>query len=799
MSDTAERILPTVELTVPVDGMTCAACAARIEKNVAKLPGVESVNVNLASERARVILSSSSTWQDVVQKIEKSGYSVPSREVDLNITGMTCAACSARIEKVVGRLGAVQAASVNLASEKAHIVYVAGVIDEQALIRAVEKAGYGATLVSETAATDALRRKQQVYRRDVAKFWFSVVLTLPLVVQMFIMLFGGSTFMPNWLSWALATPVQFYVGWRFYKGAYHALRGGAANMDVLVALGTSVAYLDSAILTVLNHPDVYFDSSATVVTLIFMGKLLESQAKAKSSSAIESLAKLGAKVAHLIRGGEEIDVPVEELHIGDIVRVRPGEKVPSDGTILEGTSSIDASFLTGESMPVSKTTGDAVVGASVNQAGVFTMKVTKVGSDTALAQVIRLVDQAQGSKAPVQRLADKISGIFVPIVLVVAVVTLVLWGIIVGFAPGLIAAVAVLVIACPCSLGLATPTAIMVGTGLGAESGILIKGGEHLETAHKVSTMVFDKTGTITVGKPTVTDVWATAITSQQELLAVAAALESQSEHPLGAAVVAYAKEHAIPIPPAKDVQAIPGKGISGVVDGHTIHIGTRRWLSEIGVAALPDETLVQYENEGKTAVLVASDMGLLGIVAMADTIKPDAAAAVRQLRNMGIDVWMITGDNERTARAVAAQVGIANVLAGVLPADKARKVQDLKKAGQIVGMVGDGINDAPALAAADIGIAMGTGADVALDAADIALMHGRMQGVVDAIHLSKATMRKIRQNLFWAFFYNVLGIPLAALGILSPIIAGAAMALSSVSVVSNSLLLQRLDLGKEV
>ncbi|QSO48706.1 heavy metal translocating P-type ATPase [Alicyclobacillus mengziensis] len=799
MSQAENIATPKIEVTLPVEGMTCAACAARIEKNVSKLPGIESFNVNLASERARVVLNGSTTWQDVVEKIEKSGYSVPVREVDLNITGMTCAACSARIEKVVNRLDAVKEASVNLASEKAHIVYFPGVIQEQDLIRAVEKAGYGATLASETAAADEKKRKEQAYQRDVMKFWGSVILTLPLVIQMFVMLLGGSAFMPNWVSFILATPVQFYVGWRFYKGAYHSLRGGAANMDVLVTLGTSVAYLYSAILTVLGRPDVYFDSSATVVTLIFMGKLLESSAKAKSSSAIESLAKLGAKVAHVIRDGEEVDLPVEDLKVGDVVRVRPGEKIPSDGKVLEGSSSVDESFLTGESMPVAKAPGDPVVGASVNQAGVLTMEIGKVGADTALAQVIRLVDQAQGSKAPVQRLADKISGIFVPIVLVVALVTLLLWGFIVGWTAGLIAAVAVLVIACPCSLGLATPTAIMVGTGLGAESGILIKGGEHLEKAHKVTTLVLDKTGTVTVGKPSITDIWVTSLTSEEELMATAAALESQSEHPLGAAVIAHAKEKGMTVPQAKKVQAIPGKGITGVVDDETIRIGNRRWLSETGVREFPDEILAKYENAGKTAVLVASDKGLLGIIAMADTIKPDAVTTVRELHDMGIDVWMITGDNERTATAVAAQVGIKNVIAGVMPQDKANKVQELKKAGQVVAMVGDGINDAPALAAADIGIAMGTGADVALEAADIALMHGSMHGVVEAIRLSKATMKKIRQNLFWAFFYNVLGIPLAALGILSPIIAGAAMALSSVSVVSNSLLLRRLKLAKEV
>jgi Cu+-exporting ATPase len=787
------------EVTLPVEGMTCAACAARIEKNVAKLPGVKEVHVNLASERARVVLDGQSTWKDVVEKIEKSGYSVPTRELELNIEGMTCAACAARIEKVVGRLDAVKSVNVNLATEKAHIAFVPGVIHESDLIRAVEKAGYGARLASQTGSEEERLRKEREYRREVIKFWVSVALTAPLVIQMLYMLLGGMPFLPNWISWLLATPVQFYIGWRFYKGAYHSLRGGAANMDVLVALGTTVAYVYSAILTVQGMPDVYFDSSATVVTLIFMGKLLEARAKAKSSSAIEALAKLGAKAAHVLRDGAEVDVPVEELRVGDVVRVRPGEKVPSDGVIKEGCTTIDESFLTGESLPVSKVPGDPVVGASVNQTHPFTMEVTKVGADTALAQIIRLVDQAQGSKAPVQRLADKISGIFVPIVLVVASMTLVLWGIFDGWSHGLIAAVAVLVIACPCSLGLATPTAIMVGTGLGAESGILMKGGEHLELTHKVNIVAFDKTGTITSGKPRVTDVWAAEGVTEQDLLAAAAALESQSEHPLGQAVVRYAKERQIHIPAATDVKAIPGKGIEGWVNGAKVRAGNRRQFAEAGLSPLPDEVLARFETAGKTAVIVASGETLLGVLALADTIKPDAKDTVRELKAMGIEVWMITGDNEQTARAVADQVGIANVIAGVLPADKAAKVAELRRDGQVVAMVGDGINDAPALAAADIGIAMGTGADVALEAADIALMHGNTHGVVDAIRLSKATMRKIRQNLFWAFFYNVIGIPLAAFGILSPIIAGAAMALSSVSVVCNSLLLRRLRFGKEV
>ena len=780
------------EITLPVEGMTCASCAARIEKNVSKMPGVKEVNVNLASERARVVLDGDTSWHDVVEKIEKTGYKVPLQEVDLNIEGMTCAACSARIEKVVGKLPGIDSIHVNLASEKGHVAFIPGLVKESDIIAAVQKAGYGAKVANDSKVEDERAKKQRLYRIEVRKFWLSAVLISPLIAQMLFQLAGGQPFLPNWISWILATPVQFYIGWRFYKGAYHSLRGGAANMDVLVALGTSVTYVYSAVLTVLGTQDVYFDTSATVVTLIFLGKLLETRAKAKSSAAVEELAKLGAKVAHVLRDGTEVDIPVEELRVDAVVRVRPGEKVPSDGIILEGTTFVDQSFLTGESMPVEKHPNDEVVGASVNQNQPFVMRVTKVGADTMLAQVIRLVDLAQGSKAPVQRLADKISGIFVPVVLLVALITFIVWGIFAGWPHALIAAVAVLVIACPCSLGLATPTAIMVGTGMGAEAGILIKGGEHLENAHKVNTVVFDKTGTLTTGHPEVRDVWTARNITQEELLRLAAAIESQSEHPLASAITKHAITKIPDIPSATDVRAVTGMGVEGILDGSRIRIGNRRWFEKIGIKEIPNHVLENFEELAWTAVLVAVDDQLLGILAISDAIKADAVQTVKDLTAMGIEVWLLTGDNRRTAEAVAKQVGIPNVMAEVLPTDKAAKVRELKQSGRTIAMVGDGINDAPALASADVGIAMGSGSDIALEAADIALMNADTQGVVDAIRLSKVTMRKIRQNLFWAFFYNVLGIPLAALGILSPIIAGAAMALSSVSVVSNSLLLRR-------
>ncbi len=810
-----------VEVTLPVEGMTCAACSARIEKNVAKLAGVESIHVNLASERARVVLDEQTSWQDVVQKIEKTGYKVPTSRGEFNITGMTCAACVARIEKVVGRLPGVASIQVNLGTEKAAVEFVPGVADEQTIIAAVEKAGYGASQASPAQAEQEQEKKRQIYHRDIMKWVFSAVLTLPLVVQMFIMLAGGPKLLPNWVAWVLATPVQFYIGWRFYIAAYHSLRGGAANMDVLVSLGTSVAYVYSAVLTMLGHPDVYFDSSSTVITLIFLGKLLEAKAKSRSGAALAALAKLGAKTAHLLRNGEEVDVSVDQLHPGDWVRVRAGEKVPSDGVIVEGVSALDQSFLTGESIPVVKGVGDEVVGATVNQNQSLVVQITKVGADTALAQVMRLVDQAQSSKAPVQRLADKISGIFVPSVMGVALVTFLIWGFIGGnWNPALMAAVAVLVIACPCSLGLATPTAIMVGTGVGAESGILLKGGEVLELAEKINTVVFDKTGTLTTGKPQVTDVWVAPEVSETEVLLAATAVEAQSEHPLASAVVAYARAKGVHWPDATQVNTLPGKGIEGRIGEGVVRVGNSRWIAELGLSesvnpavstigqygavALAREsvneveilpwfqTIEQWESAGKTAVLVADASRVVGALAIADTLREDAIRTVSTLQKMGVRVVLLTGDNRRTAETVARTAGIEQVLSEVLPADKAAEVSRLKETGRVVAMVGDGVNDAPALASADVGMAMGNGTDVAIEAAGIVLLKPGTYTVVDAIVLSKATMRKIRQNLFWAFFYNVLGVPLAALGILSPIIAGAAMAMSSVSVVSNSLLLRK-------
>ncbi|MFB5193097.1 heavy metal translocating P-type ATPase [Alicyclobacillus fastidiosus] len=823
-------------LTLPVEGMTCAACAARIEKVVGKLEGVKNVNVNLASEKAHVVIGPGTTWENVVRRIEKTGYSVPEYTAELKINGLVGPAGASHIEELLVRLDGVESAKVDPVSGKTVIKYVSGVTDQTECIRVIERAGYEAIGVSQTDILDAHEKRRRAYRRDLVIFVFSAIVALPFLVEMVamtvmgiimaVMMLGmaanmnmsaptGTTtttsmplmvwisnhnnLIPAWLALALATPIQFITGWRFYRGAYHAVRNRTATMDVLVALGTTVAYVTGAVLTFSTHQgnNSYCGSAAVIITLVFLGKVLEGRAKQKSGAAIEALAKLSAKVAHVIRDDTEVDVPVEDLRIGDVIRVRAGEKVPMDGEIIKGTSMIDESFLTGESLPVKKTIGDSVYGATVNQMGPLLVRVLTTSEDTALAQVIRIVDEAQGSKASVQRLADIISLFLVPTVLVIALEAFLLWGFWGTWSHALMATIACLVVACPCSLGLATPTAIMVASGLGAENGILIKSGEYLEVAHKVNTVIFDKTGTLTVGKPIVTDIVPREPQREKLLLKHAASLESYSEHPLGRAIVDYANQQKIGLLPVTDVSIISGQGIIGTVHGCSVIVGNSTLLEMNGIHGFEDVTTTNLELQAKTVVHVASSGIYLGTIAIADKIKDDAVSTVRKLQDMDIQAWLITGDNEQTANAVAKQVGIHNVLSGVLPADKAKKVEELRKSGKIVAMVGDGINDAPALAAAHIGIAMGTGADVAIEAADIAIMHARTSGVTDAIYLSKRAMRTIRVNLFWAFIYNAIAVPLAALGAFNPMIAGAAMAFSSVSVVSNSLLLKRIKFGR--
>ena len=598
-----------------------------------------------------------------------------------------------------------------------------------------------------------------------------------------------------WIQFLLATPVQFYVGGHFYSDAYKALRGRSANMAVLVALGTSAAYFYSLVATVLGLDiGLYYEAAAIVITLIVLGKVLEIRAKGQTSEAIKKLMGLQAKAARVIRDGQELDIPIEDVVAGDVIFVRAGEKIPVDGEVVEGSSSVDESMLTGESMPVTKNVGDAVIGATVNKHGSFKFKATKVGKDTALAQIIKLVEEAQGSKAPIQKLADQISGVFVPIVIGIAFLTFAVTYFLVGFAPALISAVAVLVIACPCALGLATPTAVMVGTGKGAEIGVLVKSAEHLESAHRVGTVVLDKTGTITKGEPEVTDIVVAAGNySEDELLQLAATAERGSEHPLGEAIVNGAKAKGLPLGETSHFNAIPGHGIEVEIEHKNILIGNKKLMRQrnVSIEAILEQ-MEMLEGQGKTAMLMAVNGQLAGMIAVADTVKETSAEAIKRLKAMGIEVIMITGDNKRTADAIAKQVGVDRVLAEVLPEDKSAEVEKLKQEGKVVAMVGDGINDAPALVAAHIGIAIGTGTDVAIEAADVTLMRGDLMGIVDTIRLSKATMRKIRQNLFWAFAYNIILIPVAALGLLNPVLAGAAMAFSSVSVVGNTLFLRR-------
>lgn len=727
----------------------------------------------------------------------------------LKVSGMTCAACSSRVERQLKKKEGITYVNVNLATEKARVQYDADILSPDDLIQVVEKAGYGAELFEEVRPEEIEAKKAKELKRLRIELIISVIVSAPLIIAM-ILGFAGvhnrlTMFLHNEVfQLIVATPIQFIIGARFYKSAYHALKNKSPNMDVLVAMGTTAAYLLSIYngffvksdVTYMGMKDIYFESCVTIITLILLGKYFEANAKGKTSGAIKKLMGLQAKTARVVRDNVEQDIPIEEVRPGDIVAVRPGEKIPVDGVILSGNSAVDESMLTGESIPVDKAEGDTVIGATINKQGAFRFKATKVGSESALAQIVRMVEEAQGSKAPIQKIADTVSGIFVPAVIGCAVLTLVVWWIVSkDFSSSLIHAVAVLVIACPCALGLATPTAIMVGTGVGAQKGILIKGGEYLETACKVNTVILDKTGTITKGAPEVTDIVTLGTLNEKEVLSLAASVEKSSEHPLGQAIFRYGLETGT-VEDVQDFTSITGKGVFGVLRGLNVFVGTRSLIREkirCTEKALSEmeAAMEALESQGKTAMVVAAGDRIEGVVAVADTLKESSKEAIDRMKRMGIEVYMITGDNQRTANAIAAQVGIENVLAEVLPEHKAETVERLKSEGKIVAMVGDGINDAPALATADIGMAIGTGTDIAMEAADITLMNGDLNLIPKSLKLSKATMRKIKQNLFWAFIYNSVGIPFAALGFLTPVIAGGAMAFSSVSVVTNSLSLK--------
>jgi len=788
--------------SVKIKGMSCASCAARIQKAIEKMPGVKDANVNFATEKLNVTYDTEkASVEGFVKKIKDTGYDVIMDKTELGLKGMSCAACASRIEKALSKAPGVYKATVNLATETAAVEYDSSETSLKNLIRVVKDTGYDAFEKTEVNVDREKEERETEIRNLRRLVIISALLSAPLLLSMFLNLMGkpGGILYNPWFQVIVSAPVQFIIGARYYKGAYHALKSGGANMDVLVAMGTSAAFFYSLynVFTVpaeMIHHYLYFEASAVVITLISFGKYLEAVAKGRTSEAIKKLMGLAPKTARVIRNGNEMEIPIEEVEVGDIVVVRPGEKVPVDGTIIDGYSSVDESMLTGESIPVEKKVGDGVVGATINKTGTFKFEATKVGRDTVLSQIVKMVEEAQGSKAPIQKLADQISGVFVPAVILIAAITFVVWYFIFdNFTAGLINAVSVLVIACPCSLGLATPTSVMVGTGKGAENGVLIKGGEHLERAHKIQALVLDKTGTITKGEPEVTDVISEGDLPPEEVLALAATAEKNSEHPLGEAIVNKAKQKEMSLTDAEKFEAIPGHGIFAKISGQDVYLGNRRLMKSKNIKIQDiEELLEKLEDEGKTAMIMAIGNKIQGVIAVADTVKDHSKKAINELKQMGIEVWMITGDNERTAKAIANQVGIKHVLAEVLPEHKAKEVEKLKRQGKITAMVGDGINDAPALAAADVGIAIGTGTDVAMEASDITLMSGDLRGIVTAIKLSRATMRNIKQNLFWAFIYNTIGIPFAAFGFLSPAIAGAAMAFSSVSVVTNALRLKR-------
>ncbi len=808
----------TKRVQIPVRGMTCASCVAHVEKALSSVPGVQGAEVNLATERATVDLGEDVPEAVLAQAVRAAGYDVPTETVVLTIGGMTCASCVAHVEKALSAVSGVLSASVNLATEKATVTFIPGAVSGDNLREAVAAAGYEVLEVGTdemaVPGEDETERKMRQARMRMAVAWaFTAPIVLWMLPEMLWGVMWPSHLVHNLGMVLLSLPVLIGVGWRTYRGGFAAVRHGYANMDTLIGLGTGVSFLTgpaSFFVPIANYAGV----AAMIMAFHLTGRYVEETAKGRASQAIRRLLELGAKTARVIRGEAEVEIPIEAVQVGDLMVVRPGEKVPTDGRVVAGESAVDESMATGESMPVEKGPGDEAIGATVNQDGLLKIEATRIGRDTFLAQVIRLVEEAQGSKVPIQEFADRVTGVFVPVVLGIAALTLLAWVFVPGlmqplveagsFLPwvnaglgtvtlALVSLVAVLVIACPCALGLATPTALMVGSGLGAEHGILIRSGAAIQSLKNVAVVVFDKTGTITQGKPGVTDVVPVGDMAEQELLRWAAAAEQGSEHPVGRAIVGQATAGGLEVPEAVGFQAIRGKGVLANVDGQRVLVGSRQLLKDNGrdPTAL-EEKLQKLEKDGKTAVLVAVGERLAGLIAVADAPKDGSAAAIAELHRMGVRTAMITGDNRRTAEAVAQRVGIDHVRSEVLPDGKVAEVAQLQRDLGAVAFVGDGINDAPALAQADVGIAIGTGTDIAIESSDVTLVRGELAGVAEAVRLSRATFRVIRQNLFWAFFYNVVMIPLAIVGWMHPVLAEIAMATSSVTVVTNANLLRR-------